>query len=61
MHKDDATRILRKYDIHHDLSTGKEQVKNISDIVTLDLLQLIYVRTYCRPVIGIHSLVSAKQ
>lgn len=61
MHKDDATKILRKYDIHHDLSTGKEQVKNFSDIGTLDLLQLIYVRTYSWPLKGINLLVSAKQ
>lgn len=42
MHKDDATRILRKNNIHYDLPTGKESVKHISGIVTLDPLQLTH-------------------
>lgn len=41
MHRDNATRMLRKYDIHHDLSTSKEQIKYISDTVAWDPLQLI--------------------
>lgn len=59
MHKDDATRILRKYDIHHDLSTGKEQVKKLFQYRHFGSIAA-YVRTYSWPVKGINLLVSAK-
>lgn len=44
MHKDDATAILKKNDIHYNLPTGKESVKHISRIATLDSLQLIHAK-----------------
>lgn len=46
MHKEDATRILRKNDIHYNLPAGKDSVKHIAGIVTLDPLQIIHGQSY---------------
>lgn len=61
MHKDDATGILKKNDIHYNLSTGKESVKHISGIVTLNPLQLIHGQSYHWSIKRINLAVSDKQ